>query len=199
VTTVVHPNRLKPVLKLKLGGSLASAKPPAQLGSAPPPDPVPAPKPTPPAAIPVSARVTLSEVVVEPKPRPINATRAAAIAQEKIARRVAAYEAGKVEMKRRALEMKATLAERFPACFRPQGQPRLPLKVGIDHDIINLAPDLSETDVKQAIKSYVAAPDYYMVAIEGAVRVDLDGEPAGVVTHDQARWAQIKLGKRHHE
>jgi len=93
------------------------------------------------------------------------------------------------------LEMQVTLAERFPACFRPQGQLRLPLKVGIDLDILNLAPDLSETDVKQAIKSYVAAPEYYLASIEGAIRVDLEGNAAGVVTLDQARWAQIKLGK----
>ncbi len=93
------------------------------------------------------------------------------------------------------LEMQVILEERFPACFKPPGQPRLPLKVGIDQDIINLAPDLSETDVKQAIKSYVAASEYYLASTEGGVRVDLEGNAAGVVTQDQARWAQIKLGK----
>ena len=96
----------------------------------------------------------------------------------------------------RALEMQVTLAERFPACFKPPGQPRLPLKVGIDQDIINIAADLSETDVRQAIKMFVATPEYYLATIEGAVRVDLEGNAAGVVRQDEARWAQIKLRKR---
>jgi ProP effector len=127
------------------------------------------------------------------------ATPISAEEKARIAKRVAAYEAGKVEMERRALAMQVALAERFPACFKLPGQPRLPLKVGIDQDIINIATDLSETNVKQAIKRYAAAGEYYLASIEGAVRVDLGGEPAGVVTQHQARWAQIKLGQRHHE
>ena len=72
----------------------------------------------------------------------------------------------------------------------------MPLKVGIDQDIINIATDLSETDVRQAIKMFVATPEYYLATIEGAVRVDLEGNAAGVVRQDEARWAQIKLRKR---
>ncbi len=172
---VNNPMKLKPVLRLKGFGLSSPSSPPASPATAP--RPVPPKPPTPAVAEPIAAKAVEEKAAI-------------------IAKRVAAYEAGKLEMKRRALEMQVTLAERFPACFKPPGQPRLPLKVGIDLDVLSIAPDLSETDLKQAIRSYVAAPEYYLVAIEGAVRVDLDGEPAGMVTPDQARWAQIKVGKR---
>ena len=97
--------------------------------------------------------------------------------------------------KRRALAMQETLVQRFPAAFKPQGQPRLPLKIGIYDDIISLAPDLPEAEVKNAIRLYVNQRFYNRVIIEGAPRVDLNGEPAGLVTAEQAAWAKIKLGR----
>jgi ProP effector len=154
-----NPMKMKPVLRLKLGGSSSAPRDPAP----------PIPKPSPP-----------------PKPAPAEAKTATNTPSE----------ACRVEMKRRALETQATLAERFPACFKPQGQPRLPLKIDIHKDIINVAPDLSEADIRQGIRGYVSAPVYHQAVIEGAVRVDLNGDPAGVVTADHARWAKIKLRKR---
>src|SRR5580692_2506829 len=75
-------------------------------------------------------------------------------------------------LKRRALAMQETLVQRFPAAFKPQGQPRLPLKIGIYDDIINFAPDLPEAEVKKAVMLYVNQRSYNRVVIEGAARVD---------------------------
>jgi hypothetical protein len=120
-------------------------------------------------------------------------TAAAERAAEKaalIAKRVAAHELGKQEMHQRAMKMQETLAERFPDCFQVSG-PRLPLKVGVDRDVINAAPDLNEGEIKWAIKLYVRDPAYLQAMVEGVDRVDLDGSPSGTVTRNEARWAAI--------
>src|ERR1700676_3722950 len=59
-------------------------------------------------------------VAPAPAARPPNPLRAAAIAAEKevIATRLAAYEANRKAMHRRAMQMRETLAERFPNCFK---------------------------------------------------------------------------------
>jgi hypothetical protein len=106
----------------------------------------------------------------------IDAEKATAVEREAayqatVARRVAAYDAGKLVMQHRANRMVETLAERFPACFRTSW-PRLPLKVGIDRDVISLAPDLNADDVRWAIRCYARDPAYLAMMIEGAVRVD---------------------------
>ena len=191
------PMKMRPVLKLKLGPASTPALAPA----------VPAT---------VKAVVTVAEVVV-PTPPALNAvevagcarraerwatinaekttaTKWAAEIEARIARRVAAYEAGKIVMQQRAIQMQETLAERFPACFKVSG-PRLPLRVGIDKDVISAAPDLNEGDVRWGIKVYVREPAYLQMMIAGAVRVDLDGHPAGVVTENEARWAVVKSGR----
>jgi ProP effector len=101
-----------------------------------------------------------------------------------------------VSMRLRALAMQVTLIGRFPAAFKPQGQQRLPLKIGIHKDVFELAPDLPQHEVKKAITMYVNQRSYQHVIIEGADRVDLNGQPSGVVTEGHAIWAQIKLGHR---
>ena len=162
------PMKMRPVLKLKFG--------PASV-----PVPVPAT---------VTAVVTVAEVVVPTPPLALNeveiagrarrAERWAAINAEKttatewaaekearIARRVAAYEARKIVMQQRAIKMQETLAERFPACFKVSG-PRLPLKIGVDRDVISAAPDLNADDVRWAIRNYVSSATYSQVMVEGA-------------------------------
>src|SRR5712664_3126660 len=186
------PRKKRPVLKLKFGSTPA------------------------PAPVTVTPVITVAEVVV-PAPAELNefefagrarraergaainaeettATKWAAEKEARIARRVAAYEAGKIVMQQRAIQMQETLAERFPACFKASG-PRLPLRVGIDKDVISAAPDLNEGDVRWGIKVYVREPAYLQMMIAGAVRVDLDGHPAGVVTENEARWAVVKSGR----
>ena len=87
----------------------------------------------------------------------------------------------------RALAMQETLAMRFPATFKMSGT-RPPMKVGIHKDITDLAPDLDAADVSQAIRLYVRNGSYTQAVVAGAVRYDLDGNAAGVVTEIEARW-----------
>ena len=95
-------------------------------------------------------------------------------------------------MKRRALEMQATLAEHFPRCFSLQ-QPK-PLKIGIDQDILAAMPGVSETDVYGALKLYTGTRAYHRaMAAEGAVRIDLNGATSGAVKPPHAGFARFKL------
>jgi ProP effector len=82
------------------------------------------------------------------------------------------------------------LTQRYPNCFKPKkGQPKLPLKVGIERDILDLSPDLRWQMVQACLAHYVSTPEYRQTIIEGAGRVDLDGNPAGIVTTNQAAHA----------
>ena len=86
------------------------------------------------------------------------------------------------------------LARAFPACFnRPKSKaPKRPLKVGITADIIARGVTgedglpLSRNRIERAVRDYCFGTKYDAALIPGAVRVDLDGNPAGAVTSAQA-------------
>jgi hypothetical protein len=193
------PMKMRPVLKLKLGPASTSAPAPAAVPAT------------------VKAVVTVAEVVV-PTPPELNeveiagrarraerwkamndekatATKWAAEKEARIARRIAAYEAGKIVLQQRAIKMQETLAARFPACFRTSW-PKLPLMIGVDRAVITVAPDLNADDVRWGIKVYVREPAYLQMMIAGAVRVDLDGHPAGVVIENEADWTAMRAARR---
>jgi hypothetical protein len=95
------------------------------------------------------------------------------------------------KMRRRAEATLGTLILLFPKCFtfdRPQ-----PLKISIDQDIRSRATNISANDLHQALRIYVGSPTYLAATIEGAIRVNLDGEPDGIVTVAQAGFAQARL------
>jgi hypothetical protein len=51
--------------------------------------------------------------------------------------------------------------------------------------------------LRRALKRYCERRAYQLaLAREGAVRVDLDGQPAGEVAEDQRRFAKLKLDTR---
>jgi hypothetical protein len=84
------------------------------------------------------------------------------------------------------------LAKRFPHCIRKFRKPKLPLKIGITADIINACPDLNPNDIANAVADYCSGASYHAAMIEGASRVDLDGNAAGIVTkRDADRAADI--------
>jgi ProP effector len=67
-----------------------------------------------------------------------------------------------------------------------------PLKIGIQEDLV--ADDkVSRTKIKRALASYVRSPQYLRSFQEGAERIGLDGQPAGVVTAEEAEHAKGKL------
>ncbi len=83
----------------------------------------------------------------------------------------------------------------FPACFKEIKEIQ-PVKVGIKQD---LAKFLSTRDnivisdkacMVSSLAYYVNSPAYHKQVIEGATRVDLDGNPAGVVTPEEAKYSE---------
>ncbi|MBZ9557512.1 MULTISPECIES: ProQ/FINO family protein [unclassified Modicisalibacter] len=67
-----------------------------------------------------------------------------------------------------------------------------PLKVGIHEDLLALEP-WPEKLVRRALACYVHLPRYLKAVRAGAERVDLEGQPAGVVDDEEARHARKKL------
>jgi ProP effector len=88
------------------------------------------------------------------------------------------------------------LLNRWPNCFKGYMRPKLPLKVGIDKDILAADPELNPEMVKIVLRIYGDHLSYHEAMIEGAARVDLNGNPAGVVTDNEARWAANRLNRK---
>ena len=78
------------------------------------------------------------------------------------------------------------LRERFPKCFARYPQPRQPLKIGVHKDLaVVLAGVVSKSEIGRALTAYTNDVAYREALKPGAVRIDLNGEPAGVVTPGQ--------------
>ena len=87
----------------------------------------------------------------------------------------------------------AALAARFPKCFAVPDTRRRPLKVGIDADLLAaLGNNIPRTQVIRALAMYCSSNGYLERVLTGAWRIDLEGEPAGVVTADDERHAKAK-------
>lgn len=84
------------------------------------------------------------------------------------------------------------LQKRFPNVFPKNPAPKLPLKVGIFEDLVVHAKELSlsETELRDAIKTWCRGSRYWKCLVEGAARVDLTGAEAGKVTAQEAAGAQ---------
>jgi ProQ/FINO family len=83
-----------------------------------------------------------------------------------------------------------TLLERYPAAFCAEPAAVRPLKIGIDHDI-RQALDVGPTVVSEVLRGYTRRRAYRAaLAVPGAMRVDLDGQPVAPVTPGQQRRAQ---------
>jgi ProP effector len=96
-----------------------------------------------------------------------------------------------------AMAVIALLAERYPNCFHVYEVRRRPLKVGIDKDIIARAGDTITPDaVSNALSVYVKNKSYLRHMQVGAPRIDLDGQPVGVVSERDALGADGILRKR---
>lgn len=79
--------------------------------------------------------------------------------------------------------------KRYPqAFFKGHTQP---LKVGIHHDLAEREP-WSGKLIRRALANYVNLPRYIKSIREGAVRIDLEGNEAGVVDADATRHAAEK-------
>lgn len=89
------------------------------------------------------------------------------------------------------------LVERFPRCFMPKSGKKLPLKVGIYHDLRAVVTDIPARRLNAALHDYTAGRTYLRALVGGAHRVDLDGFPAGIVSSDEASAARERMRQFH--
>ncbi|VVC76972.1 RNA chaperone ProQ [Aquicella siphonis] len=82
----------------------------------------------------------------------------------------------------------------FPAGFKTHSEIK-PLKKGIKQDLVKRLSTLDSIvteDKACMVKSlayYVNTAAYHKSVVEGATRIDLDGNPAGLVTAEEARYS----------
>jgi len=85
------------------------------------------------------------------------------------------------------------LVRRFPAAFTAaRYQPHRPLKVGIHRDLADI---LTRKEGHRILGTYTHRPTYLRAVTVGAARVDLNGEPVGVVTPAEAEMARAHLDR----
>jgi len=100
-----------------------------------------------------------------------------------------------VEKLKNSKEVIAYLVEIFPKCFTAKGEAR-PLKIGIFQDLAERLKDdakVSKTLLRTALRQYTASWRYLHGAKEAAVRVDLDGNEAGILDAEHVEHAQKTL------
>ena len=87
------------------------------------------------------------------------------------------------------------LAEKFPLCFSVEGEAK-PLKIGLFQDLAEALKDdehVSKTQLRHALRQYTSNWRYLHGCRLGAVRVDLQGNPAGVLEQEHADHAAQQL------
>ena len=91
-------------------------------------------------------------------------------------------------------EILSILAEAYPKLF---GDELVPLKIGIHKDLVHspIREKLSYQECRIGVRCIVGKHKYWRVCVEGATRFDLEGNPAGIVTKDQASYAEQRLSK----
>jgi sRNA-binding protein len=88
----------------------------------------------------------------------------------------------------------AAFAERWPACFSRE-RPVLPLKVGIDGDIL-AAGGFDEAAVRRGLAWYVNRSPYLRAVFKGECRIGLDGSVAGQITKAGREYAAERMTRR---
>lgn len=94
-------------------------------------------------------------------------------------------------------EVIAYLCEKFPNCFIAEGEAK-PLKVGLFQELaaaLEGDEKVSKTSLRQALRNYTMSWRYLHACRDGAVRVGLNGEEAGVVDSQQAEHAAQTLAE----
>jgi ProP effector len=89
----------------------------------------------------------------------------------------------------------ASLAELFPRCFWIFGRQRRPVAIGIRAALAPVVP-FEQSDLEAALKSYVKSDGYLRACVNGAPRLDLNGNIAGEVTASEAEHAIKLLAER---
>jgi ProP effector len=91
----------------------------------------------------------------------------------------------------------ATLAERFPACFFVDSRKPVPIKCGIDKELIEALDQIVEPEaIRLALAIYCGHYHYLRTLVVGADRIGLDGAVAGSVNEDEAKGAAMRAAKQ---
>lgn len=91
----------------------------------------------------------------------------------------------------------------FPNCFKSMSDVK-PLKKGIKEDLLKRLSTIEgivtedKACMVKSLSYYVNTMSYHKCVTEGAERVDLDGNPAGVITAEEAKYSQEKQQARLH-
>jgi ProP effector len=86
------------------------------------------------------------------------------------------------------------LAEWFPQTFVLEKYlPHRPLKIGICPDILARCPVLTRRELGTVLGVYASRVMYLQSLVAGAIRIDLDGNPAGEVSAADAEHAAATL------
>jgi ProP effector len=89
------------------------------------------------------------------------------------------------------------LAETFPRCFFVFERRRRPLKLGIHGDVLAaLDGAITKEECATALRLYCSNASYLKASIEGAPRIDLNGNAAGSVSTEEAANAKQRLAQR---
>ncbi|WP_439241118.1 RNA chaperone ProQ [Lonepinella sp. BR2474] len=94
-------------------------------------------------------------------------------------------------------EVIAYLAEKFPLCFSVEGEAK-PLKIGLFQDLAEALADdefVSKTQLRYALRQYTSNWRYLHGCRLGAERVDLQGNPVGVLEQEHVEHAQQQLAE----
>jgi ProP effector len=92
----------------------------------------------------------------------------------------------------------ARLQKHFPKAFPKNPAPKVPLKIGTFEDLTQHAAKLglNEAELREAIRTWCSGARYWSCMVEGAKRLDLEGNEAGVVTQADAKRAQQLKARR---
>ena len=93
----------------------------------------------------------------------------------------------------RVEQAQTLLRERYPALFAA-ADPK-PLAIGIHRVLLERHPELDLSGLKRALTLHTGRFSYQKLLKAGAVRFDLDGQPADEVTEEQAKIARQRLAE----
>jgi len=102
------------------------------------------------------------------------------------------------KLRRKVLNVRWRLHRDFPKAFAGFGESKQPLKIGINNDIdAHYRQTLGHSvfAMSRALADYTSGKHYLKNVRAGAIRIDLNGEPAGVVTARDSAAAAVRLAK----
>lgn len=104
------------------------------------------------------------------------------------------------DLRRRAEQVRALVAARFPKAIMPKGDHRKrPLKQGIRHDLELAMPELTSSEIRLMLNDYCSGSSYLVQIQPGARRIDLQGNEVGdPIGDDEVAKAKGQLLQKHH-